>query len=523
MTGLFLIAISALMSAAVHNVPDGSGRGAPEEEGYEIRDSILMELASCPVGKGKLDLQREAYLENHSYPWAVVFLENAVEEARWQRDTSFISYCLYNLAVDALSHGDTVTVSESLEELGSMRGSVEADEYYFRLRCVQNNSLLTAYQFDKVIADLDKLSEDAVLRGLPSCVTIVDVERILLLTFMQKYDEAIELCKDVISRQDSDFYEKFTAYIRLYEQYVYLGRYQESIEVLDGSMDYMRTEMQGESLLEATMDANHFLVESDYVLSYCALGDAENAHFHLGRLKMYYVDSFKNTNYLIYHYLCYIYHSLVREWDLAESELDRMLGYRMLKNDINGMRNDIEFRARLKYDRGQKDSACFYYRKLIMEKEQFYDSCLEEQRTNVRNDYLVKKAESDHQRVKTLVLFFRAVLLLIGIILFLVLYFKRSSSVQQEKRLTNELERSYRAAEQHNADSEHLLRRVREWISEPLDKVVGDVDRLSDQELTAEQRKVALSELTADAWNLNSTITDFLNRVRSQMAKPVIE
>lgn len=523
MIKLFIIYLSLLVSFESLEDAAISASAQEVEEGYVIRDSILRELETYSLSAERWQKEKEAYLKNVSYPWAILFLEMALSDSREMSDTAGIAYCLYNLAVDAPDHGDTLTAGAALEEIQAMSDNTTARQYYFRLRTSLNNDMVMAYQFDKAVEDLDELEKEALRCGSGECKTIVDVGRILLLSFLEKYDEAEVICEEIISMDNVDFYEKLTAYVRLYEVYLYQEKYQESIEVLDRSMAYLTNEMAGDPLSDGRLDANCFLIESNYVLAYCALEDVEHIPAHIEGMKRYYIDSFMNTNYILYHYLCYFYYSLVKDWDSAEYELDRMVAYRIVKKDENGLRNTIQMRADVKYGRGQKDSACFYYQEYLNSQQAFYDGVIEQQRTNVQNNYLVKKAESDEQHMLTMVLCLTAILLFIGVLSFLKLYFNRSVKVTQEKMLTLELEQSYKAAEMLNKDSEMLLLRVRECISEPLDKVVRNVDCLSEPGLDEDRKKQILTEVTENAWNLNAIITDFLNRARTQVGKPAFE
>ncbi len=177
----------------------------------------------------------------------------------------------------------------------------------------------------------------------------------------------------------------------------------------------------------------------------------------------------------------------------------------------------------MEFKMGKKDSACIHYRQYLELLQNFYDTALEEQKTDVRNNYLIKKAESAEARMLTLLLCGTAILLFIGVLSSLKLYINRIVKVAQEQMLICELEESYKSAELLNKDSEMLLLRVRECIGEPLDKVVKNVDRLSEQGLDGDMKQQILSELTANAWNLSSMITDFLNKARSRNGKPALE
>jgi len=179
--------------------------------------------------------------------------------------------------------------------------------------------------------------------------------------------------------------------------------------------------------------------------------------------------------------------------------------------------------AEMEFKMGKKDSACIHYQQYLELLRNFYDTALEEQRMNVQNNYLIRKAESAEAHMLTLLLCVTAILLFIGVLSSLKLYFNRTGKVAHEQRLTSELEESYKSAELLNRDSEMLLLRLRECMGEPLDKVVKNVDRLSEQGLDGETKQQILSELTENAWSLNSMITDFLNRARSQVGKPALE
>lgn len=178
---------------------------------------------------------------------------------------------------------------------------------------------------------------------------------------------------------------------------------------------------------------------------------------------------------------------------------------------------ETEFRS------GKKDSACIHYQQYLDLMRDFYDTTLEKQRINVRNEYMVRKAESDEADMLTLILCATAVLLFIGVLSFLKLYFSRAKKVIQERILIRELEESYESAELLNKDSEMLLLHLREYMEEPLEKVVRNADRLSERGLDGDEKQQILSELTENAWNLNTLITDFLNRARSQVGKPALE
>jgi len=522
MMKLFIIYLSFLVSFPGYDAIEGRV-SLQEEEGSLLRDSVLRELSLYPPGMERYDKEKDAYLRHLAYPWSRMFLEMALSDAREMNDTADMAYCLYNLAVDSPNYGDTLTPAAAMKEIRAMKENQHALTYYFRLRAAVNYDMVVAFQFDKAAEDLDNMEKEADSSGVLLHRTIVDLERILLLTKLKKYDEATELCDGIVALKDVDRVEKFTAYIRLFEIYAYQDRYQEGIEVLDSLMGYLTSDSSGDSDCGALVDANYFIIESDYVLAYCALEDVANTALHIDRMRKYYVDSFMNTNFIFFHYLCYYYSILISDWDSAEKELSRMVEYRIEKGDENGLRNTVMMRSELKFKRGEKDSACFYYQQYLDAQQHFYETTLEEQKRNVRNSYIVKKSESEEQHMLTMVLCATAILLFLGVLSFLKLYFDRSVKVAQEQNLIRELEGSYKAAELLNRDSEMLLLRVRECIGEPLDRVIRNVDRLSGSGLDDEKKKQILSEITENAWNLNTIITEFLNKARTQVGKPVLE
>lgn len=179
--------------------------------------------------------------------------------------------------------------------------------------------------------------------------------------------------------------------------------------------------------------------------------------------------------------------------------------------------------AEMEFKMGKKDSACIHYMQYLESLRSFYDTALDEQRMNVRNNYLIMKAESAEAHMLTLLLCVTAILLFIGVLSSLKLFFSRKGKVAQEQLLISELEASYKSAELLNKDSEMLFLRLRECMEEPLEKVVKNVNRLSEQGLDGDTKQKIISELTENAWNLNSLITDFLNRARSRIGEPVLE
>lgn len=496
--------------------------GTLSEEGgesYAVRDSVLKELDSLPMDREKCRQELYAFLEYMDSPWSPTVLDMAIRDARALNDTVFLSYGLYYSVVGSTEPCDSPSICSMLSELRTLFGNKMAGTNYFRAMAFLNDRYIEDMNYEAAFSQLDQMEKEATESGFQTGLQIAWIQRADIYMGTGRYDEAIEILEIIADEETGSYVEKLTAYMAVQKVYFFQKKYDKALAKLHEISAYLER-ISSQYPDPHANDVNFLAVESNYISLFCALEEVDSLKTHITRMERYYTDSETGLYYLQYHKALAVYHYLTGEFDDSEMELDKCLGYKGIGIPVTEMHFLQRLKSAVHFGKGLKDSACAVYTSYIDTVQAFYEKSMDEQREKVMADFYSKKGYAGQEQYHNWLLKMLLAILTAGVLVFAVLFFWNSHLVSKDRKVSMELNRSYKAAEQANREREEILVKIRESISNPLHKVLDNAGMMDSGNLPDKETKMRLqAEINENAGILNSIISDFLNEARAAAGK----